>query len=219
MNNNREYLKGAKRLQIINRWLRGLEDPEYEVYPTRKEGKYIIKKRKKALEQTENENEQIPNEESDNEDKEGSNEDKEEDKEEEKEDEYKDKDDSIDKDKNKDNIEVDDNKNRDREDNIEDPLNPLFKARLQTKFDPLYINLQILSELQQVNEYLRREMERKDRNELLKSLVDEAMNQMYKNKEDKKDESDEDESSEEEVYHYYHQPYVRKNTIFADIKR
>ncbi|KAK8886001.1 hypothetical protein M9Y10_041460 [Tritrichomonas musculus] len=214
MNNNREYLKGAKRLQIINRWLRGLEDPEYEVYPTRKEGKYIIKKRKKALEQTENENEQIANEESDNEDnedKEGSNEYKEE---------YKD--DSIDKDKNKDNIEVDDNKNKyrdnDREDNIEDPLNPLFKARLQTKFDPLYINLQILSELQQVNEYLRREMERKDRNELLKSLVDEAMNQMYKNKEDKKDESD-DSSSEEEVYHYYHQPYVRKNTIFADIKR
>ena len=40
-----KYLKGSKRLAIIHRWLLGIDDPEYDVLPTKKEGKYIVKKR------------------------------------------------------------------------------------------------------------------------------------------------------------------------------
>ena len=51
------YLKGSKRLAIIHRWLQGIDDPEYDVLPTKKEGKYIVKKRtapmKKTTEQVE----------------------------------------------------------------------------------------------------------------------------------------------------------------------
>ena len=42
-----QYIKGTKRLAIIKRWLQGIDDPEYDVLPTRKEGKYIVKKREK----------------------------------------------------------------------------------------------------------------------------------------------------------------------------
>ena len=43
------YLKGSKRLAIIHRWLQGIDDPEYDVLPTKKEGKYIVKKRTTPL--------------------------------------------------------------------------------------------------------------------------------------------------------------------------
>ena len=43
------YLKGSKRLAVIHRWLNGIDDPNYEVLPTRKEGKYIVKKRVSEL--------------------------------------------------------------------------------------------------------------------------------------------------------------------------
>ena len=38
-------VRGNKRKELIDKWLRGEEDSEYEVKPTRKEGKYIIRKR------------------------------------------------------------------------------------------------------------------------------------------------------------------------------
>lgn len=38
-----------KRQQIIKKWLQGIDDPEFEVFPTKKEGKYIVKKRTKPL--------------------------------------------------------------------------------------------------------------------------------------------------------------------------
>ena len=44
-----EYLRGTKRLAIIQKWLNGLEDENYEVLPTRKEGKYIVKKREQKI--------------------------------------------------------------------------------------------------------------------------------------------------------------------------
>lgn len=40
-----KYVRGVRRNQIIQRWLQGIEDPEYEVFPTKKEGKYIVKLR------------------------------------------------------------------------------------------------------------------------------------------------------------------------------
>ena len=39
----------SKRLQLINKWLRGIEDDLYEVFPTRTEGKYIVRPRKEPL--------------------------------------------------------------------------------------------------------------------------------------------------------------------------
>ena len=43
------YVRGTKRLQIIQRWLQGHDDKEYEVFPTKVEGKYIVKKRTEPL--------------------------------------------------------------------------------------------------------------------------------------------------------------------------
>lgn len=43
-----KYIKGSKRLAIIQRWLQGIDDPQYDVLPTRKEGKYIVKKREET---------------------------------------------------------------------------------------------------------------------------------------------------------------------------
>lgn len=39
-------LRGSKRLQVIQRWLQGIDDPQWEVFPTKKEGKYIVRARK-----------------------------------------------------------------------------------------------------------------------------------------------------------------------------
>ena len=38
-----KYVTGMKRNQIIQRWLQGIDDEQYEVFPTKKEGKYIVK--------------------------------------------------------------------------------------------------------------------------------------------------------------------------------
>ena len=43
------YVRGTKRLQIIQRWLQGIDDPDFEVFPTKVEGKYIVKKRTEPL--------------------------------------------------------------------------------------------------------------------------------------------------------------------------
>ena len=42
MSNN---IRGLKRQEIIDNWLNGVEDPNFEVVPTRAEGKYIVKQR------------------------------------------------------------------------------------------------------------------------------------------------------------------------------
>ena len=39
----------SKRLQVIQKWINGRDDPEYEVFPTKKEGKYIVRPRKHPL--------------------------------------------------------------------------------------------------------------------------------------------------------------------------
>ena len=43
------YVRGTKRLQIFQRWLQGIDDPDFEVFPTKVEGKYIVKKRTEPL--------------------------------------------------------------------------------------------------------------------------------------------------------------------------
>ena len=57
------YVRGLKRQQIINRWLQGHDDPDFEVFPTKKEGKFIVKKRAEPLEQTNDEEQQEEHEE------------------------------------------------------------------------------------------------------------------------------------------------------------
>lgn len=57
------HLSGSKRLAVIQRWINGHDDPNWEVLPTRKEGKYIVKKRESPLEETQEtpeETEEIP---------------------------------------------------------------------------------------------------------------------------------------------------------------
>ena len=46
-----KYVRGMKRNQIIQRWLQGIEDPEYEVFPTKRDGKYIVKPRQSPIEE------------------------------------------------------------------------------------------------------------------------------------------------------------------------
>lgn len=45
MTTQTKYIRGCKRLQIIQKWLNGHDDPNYEVLPTKTEGKYIVKKK------------------------------------------------------------------------------------------------------------------------------------------------------------------------------
>ena len=42
---SKTYLRGSKRLAIIQNWLNGKEDDNWEVLPTKKDGKYIVKAR------------------------------------------------------------------------------------------------------------------------------------------------------------------------------
>ena len=42
---SKSYLRGSKRLVIIQNWLNGKEDDDWEVLPTKKDGKYIVKRR------------------------------------------------------------------------------------------------------------------------------------------------------------------------------
>ena len=42
---SKTYLRGSKRLSIIQNWLNGKDDDDWEVLPTKKDGKYIVKAR------------------------------------------------------------------------------------------------------------------------------------------------------------------------------
>ena len=43
------HVRGSKRLKIIQNYLNGKEDDEFEVFPTKKEGKYIVRKRTEPI--------------------------------------------------------------------------------------------------------------------------------------------------------------------------
>lgn len=44
-----KYVRGMKRNQIIQRWLQGIEDPDYDVFPTKRDGKYIVKPKQSKI--------------------------------------------------------------------------------------------------------------------------------------------------------------------------
>ena len=49
-------ISGGKRLQVIQNWLNGKDDDEWEVFPTKTEGKYFVKPRKNKLKRDNNNN-------------------------------------------------------------------------------------------------------------------------------------------------------------------
>ena len=49
MTSSKKYITGCKRLKLIQDYLAGREDDNYEVLPTRKEGKYIVRARTEPL--------------------------------------------------------------------------------------------------------------------------------------------------------------------------
>ena len=55
------HVRGSKRLKIIQNYLNGREDDDYEVFPTKTEGKYIVRPRKTSItkQQTESKEKQI----------------------------------------------------------------------------------------------------------------------------------------------------------------
>ena len=55
-----KHLTGSKRLAVIQRWINGHDDPEWEVLPTRTEGKYIVKQRKTPIPEETEEVEETP---------------------------------------------------------------------------------------------------------------------------------------------------------------
>ena len=46
-------IRGKKRTQIIDRWLKGVEDPDVEVKPTKNKERYIVKAKNKESERSE----------------------------------------------------------------------------------------------------------------------------------------------------------------------
>ena len=203
MSKSGEYLKGTKRLQIINKWLRGIEDPFYEVYPTRKDGKYILKKRKEPLEVSDDED--ADNADNIKRDAERDNTKREQDERETKrDDEEASSDDEDEQDTN--NKEDDNTNNKDEEDEQPPLYSPKFNHHLN--LDPIYISLQILQELQQINEYLKKERERKEHKKLTKEIINEVIKQ---NKE-------EDSSDDVDIVYYEPMPkMMRRNKVFADM--
>ncbi|KAK8884056.1 hypothetical protein M9Y10_043159 [Tritrichomonas musculus] len=202
MSKSGEYLKGTKRLQIINKWLRGIEDPFYEVYPTRKDGKYILKKRKEPLEVSDDED--ADNEDNIRRDSERDNTKRDAERETKRDDEEASSDDDDEQDTN--NKEDDNTNNKDEEDEQPPLYSPKYSHHLN--LDPIYISLQILQELQNINEYLKKERERKEHKKLTKEIINEVIKQ---NKED-------DSSDDVDIVYYEPMPKImRRNKVFADM--
>lgn len=53
-----KHLTGSKRLQVIQNYLNGREDPEWNVLPTKKENKYIVKRRTEPLKSSQQQEQQ-----------------------------------------------------------------------------------------------------------------------------------------------------------------
>ena len=54
------HVRGSKRLKIIQNYLNGKEDDVFEVFPTKKEGKYIVRKRTEPIAKTQEEPPEMP---------------------------------------------------------------------------------------------------------------------------------------------------------------
>lgn len=203
-----QYIKGTKRLAIIKRWLQGIDDPEYDVLPTRKEGKYIVKKREtnittkqqKEEEKTEPENEpQI--------------------------DDTNEVEDSNDNSITQDNI---------TDETIEkEPIKPIAKKQpkqvkktstktitqsipkqvaKQSTLDST-VNLEILEQIKLLGDEIRGKRERKEQKQLIKHVVEKQLSK-------KKPQAQKYLQSQEDDYDYYSEEEEQQQPIFKSrIKR
>lgn len=189
-----EYLRGTKRLAIIQKWLNGHEDENYEVWPTRKEGKYIVKKRERKIDKKADDKEADDKEADDKEIDEKAEEEEDGDK-------------------------IEEEEDIDEEPEVE-PVKPKLKPKPKPKIiprirnDDSYLIYQILIQLQHITEILEMNREDKERDRIIKQIVNETMRLQEKNKEDK--------NEEQEVENIYEQPIQmpikRRNRIFADME-
>lgn len=155
-----KYLTGSKRLQVIQRWLQGHDDPEYDVLPTKKEGKYIVKKRKEPL--------KVNNEEPENLEKETNN----------------DRLRSVENEENNDLSENEDSEsdhNTEKEKPIKANKQPkkTMKAKTSKRSEPppqsnMYdptINLEILNQLKILGDEIKAKREKKEQKRMIKEVV------------------------------------------------
>ena len=54
-----KQIRGSKRLKLIQNYLKGIEDEEFEVMPSKIEGKYFVRKRKEPLKSSQQKEEPI----------------------------------------------------------------------------------------------------------------------------------------------------------------
>lgn len=208
MDKSVEYIRGTKRLKIIDKYLRGIEDPLYDVWPTKKEGKYIVKRKEdKSNEEPTEDNKS--NEKAIEGDK--SNEEPAEDK----------VDEELTEDKagNK----VDENEEEEADeteyvsDEIEEAKHKFIPKRNRYNYDYLndqpYIYFQILHQLQEINESMKKERERKEQKRLYKEIVEQTIKELNKMNDNEQNTNN---VSREEIYN---KPVEikRRNTIFADV--
>ena len=165
---SKSYLRGSKRLVIIQNWLNGKEDDDWEVLPTKKDGKYIVKRRESMSKhaKTSKKDLQVPQDNNNDEDD--------------------DNDLTI---SNFAQANVSDN------DEDDEPIPPpqsvkLPKSKpkkyiplnqpdnykiLNTSFDPT-VNIQILEQLKQLGNELKYEREKKQQKQLIKHQINKQLN-------------------------------------------
>lgn len=219
-----EYIRGTKRLAIIQKWLNGVEDPNYEVFPTRKEGKYIVKKREKMLEENKDTEQML--EEKKDEAASTRNLRQAEDNIDNKDDREVDKKSSMHKENEEpeDSQNVSDTQSVDEEEEIkEEHVIPkpkqMIKVYPRINNDDSYLLYQILIQLQHITDILVKNRQDKEMDKMINDIVEETLRLQEKNKKDDSGNSNEDLQDKYEWYAQQLQiPLKRRvNNIFADM--
>ena len=189
-----QYIKGTKRLAIIKRWLQGIDDPEYDVLPTRKEGKYIVKKRETNI-TTKQQNEQENDDSNDN---------------------ANEVEDSNDNSITQDNITDETIEKEKWNSSASEPIKPIAKKQpkqvkktytktitqsipkqvaKQSTYDST-VNLEILEQIKLLGDEIRGKRERKEQKQLIKHVVEKQLSK-------KKPQAQKYLQSQEDDYDYY----------------
>ena len=206
-----QYIKGTKRLAIIKRWLQGIDDPEYDVLPTRKEGKYIVKKRETNITtKQQNEPEIDDTNEQENE-----------------------VEDSNDNSITQDNITDETIEKEKWNSSASEPIKPIAKKQpkqvkktytktitqsipkqvaKQSTYDST-VNLEILEQIKLLGDEIRGKRERKEQKQLIKHVVEKQLSK-------KKPQAQKYLQSQEDDYDYYSEEEEQQQPIFKSrIKR
>ena len=206
-----QYIKGTKRLAIIKRWLQGIDDPEYDVLPTRKEGKYIVKKRETNI-TTKQQNEPENDDSNDN---------------------ANEVEDSNDNSITQDNITDETIEKEKWNSSASEPIKPIAKKQpkqvkktstktitqsipkqvaKQSTLDST-VNLEILEQIKLLGDEIRGKRERKEQKQLIKHVVEKQLSK-------KKPQAQKYLQSQEDDYDYYSEEEEQQQPIFKSrIKR